>query len=410
MKITSNIVWGQNPAHCFSGNALPVRTPAEAVSAASILSWKTGIKTAVIGRTPSSVSQAQERAFTSGLVSQGVQVYLAGECTLPLLRHILLSAGPDAAYYITPDSVTPIASSLLPFSRDERRRIENALARQDAPAPYTGLTRRPESIGRFDLSYFTFLSSAAAGALRRLKAAVFAQSEPLLYMTDRIFSKIGLPVRVEWEEDMMELDESETGAYLSADGTFVRFADSDGILNKAENELLFAHALIESGEKTLMAPPGATKLILTLTEGRDILVEFFDDSYQWSKALIERSPHQFHMRFDALYACVNIFTRLCEEGISIREFRKRIPSVVRMEREVSLPNELRASTLRNFLSNAPEGMNRDNWFFRTENGCAWVMPDDAKPCVTLSAEAASAEFASEIIDKLETLIREAQKN
>ncbi len=412
MTVSENIVWGQRADRAFDGYSIRTRTPEEAVRAGRAIAWKQKIKTALTGRSASSVSDAQERALCAGLAAQGVKVYSMGECTLPQLRYTLGATGMNAAVYALGDAVTPIREELTYLSSSEKRAIEAALFRQDMPNAYTGITRPIERAGRSDLPYLGFLTGAAFGNIRRIRAAIYAQREQLLYLADQAFSRAGFTARVEWEEEMMELSHDELGIYLSPDGENARFADADGVFDDALNEMFISWAMLENGEKTLFAPPAATRSLDAL--GADYaanIVYARGDKSEWARELKQKSMFQFNMRFDGLFAALNVLSRVNESEISLSAFRERMPKVERVSRDIRIDFEKRGEALRRFSNSSYENFERDELFFRNENGCAWIRPDDDRPVCTVTAESRDVETADEICGfMLDALKRAAESD
>lgn len=408
-QVSANMIWGQRTKRYFSGFTLNSDTPEECALIARTLAWKTGIRTALVGRSTAAVSASQERAFVSGLLGGGVQVYLAGECTMPALRHMLLQTKLDAAFHMAGTEILSFESSLLPLSPVARKAAEASLSRQDVPPPYTGYTKRAESAGRFDLSYLAFLLDAYASPIRKNKSVFFAANEQLSYLAERVMHRLSLSARVEWEEDMMELEEDEDGFYLSEDGGCVRFADAKGLFNEAENEILLARVLSFLGETVLHAPPGATHALQTVLNDPCVEIRYASDEYEWLKSLKAQSLRQFFMRTDGLYASVCTLSYLAESGMTLSEFRASLPSLVRVSREITLPQESRAQTLRKFREALPDEFKNEDWYFERKNASAWLAPSDTRPVLTLTSEADTMEAANDMMDALSALIETAKK-
>ncbi len=409
--INDNIVWGTRNHRSFDGGTIRAETPEEAARAGRAIAWKMELKTALVGKSASSVSASQALALSSGLAAGGVQVYETGECTLPQLRHALSQFSLDAAIYALGDSVTPIRRDQTYLTVSEKRALEAALCRQDMPRPYSGITKHVQRAGRLDLSYLAYLKSAAFGSIRRIHAAVFAQREQLLYLADHAFRDCGFIARVEWEEEMMELGSHEVGIYLSSDGESCLFADENGRLDDQENEMLISWAISESGEKTIYAPPAATRSLDVLANNMDICVKYAASSKDtWARELRKKSPFQFSMRTDGLFLALNILSNLNEKELSLSDFRKRMPHIIRLKQEIPIDFKKRGRAMRRMRTYTPQDYERDEWFFKGKNGCAWIALDDEKPLCTVTAESYKQEFASEICDLFTNMVIEASND
>lgn len=405
-NVSENLVWGQRSAHPFDGALLLARTPEDAVRAGRTISWKMKPKRYLVGRSPSAVAAAQERAFVSGLASQGTQVYTVGECSLPQLRFLVGNMRLDGGAFVGGDSVSPVSADGTPLAPGERRAVENALNRLDMPQPFSGITRPVISAGRGDLSYLGFLMSASFGSIRRISAAIYAQSEPTLYLAEQAFAQAGIPARVEWEEERMELEKNEVGIYLSDTGEYVRFADENGLLPEPMNELLIAWAIAESGEKSVFAPPESTRTLEAFGKSLGIEVVFLpSDGTPWEKELRKMSDYQFLMRFDGIFCALNVVSRLCEKELSLPSFRERMPQTARVSRDIEIDFPLRGAAFQRLRESAPQDYERNDCFFRGKNGYAWIRADETRPVCTVTAEARDAEFASEICDLFSGLLK-----
>lgn len=406
--ICENLIWGQRLARAFMGASIRTVTPEDAVRAGRAIVWRQKPETVLLGRAASSVAASQARALAAGLCAQGAQVYTIGECTLPQLRHVLSLMRLDCAVYAEGDAVTPLYADGTPLTPPEKRRIEDTLNRQDMPCPYTGITRLISNVGRSDLGYLGFLKNAAFGNVRRLRAAIYAQSEPLLYLADHAFQNAGFTTRVEWEEELMELDANEIGVYLSASGEKAVLADEHGLLTDVQMELLIGWAMAENGETTLYAPPDATRTLDALGRSLGLKVLFAsEDAVTWARTLSQLSPFQYHMRFDGLFLALHLLSRLNENALSLSDFRARMPEVSRVSSHISVDFPQRGEVMRRLSGALPPEFEREDWFFRCRHGCAWVRPDEERPYCTVTAEARDAEFAQEICDLFSGLLQKA---
>ena len=410
-NVSENLVWGQRSAHLFDGAQILARTPEEAVRAGRAIAWKLQPQRILVGRSPSAVAAAQERALVAGFASQGTQVYTTGESSLPQLRFLVGNMRLDGGAYVTSDAIVPIRADGTPLSTSERRSVENALNRLDMPQPFSGITRPVINAGRGDLSYLGFLRSAAFGSIRRLSAAVYAQSEPTLYLAEQAFCQSGISCRAEWEEERLEPEHGEVGVYLSDTGEKVRFSDEYGVLPEPMNELLIAWAIAESGEKTLFAPPESTRALEGFAKSLGIdLIYLPTNGQTWEKLLRESSDFQFNMHFDGIFCALNVICRLCEKELSLSAFRDRMPPTERVKREIEIDFPLRGEAFRHLREFAPDDYEREDCFFRGKNGCAWVRADETRPVCTVTAEARDTEFANEICDLFSNLLQNRKQS
>jgi len=403
-RISQSIVWGQKARDDFSGLSIRIKTPQDAVSAAQACAWKMNAPVCLLARSASAVAANQARAFASGLISEGVHVFDMGEATLPVLLCALQNTFSDAGYFVTGDSVTPIDSNALPLSENVKRAIGACLSRQDAPLPYTLYTSRLENAGRFDLVYMKHLETAAVSPLRRLRAAVHANREQLLYYAETALKRLNYACRAEWEEELMTLDEDEIGVFLSDDGRKAAFSCIDRRLTDAENEMLLTWALFERGEKTVYAPPVATHALDEIAKAMDGQIEYFRDERDLYERLSKTSPVQFAARTDGIYAFLLVMDVLSDKNMLLSELIRQFPVVFRVKVDLPLPDEKRAALLGSIRKYTPEGSEREEGFYKNANGYTWIEPDEKRPVLSVVSEARDMETAQEICDVFSNLI------
>ncbi|MBR3928887.1 MAG: NTP transferase domain-containing protein [Clostridia bacterium] len=397
-RISQSIVWGQKSRDDFSGLSIRIKTPTEAVSAAEACAWKLNAPVSLVARSASQVAANQARAFSAGLIAEGVHVYDMGDATLPLLMCAMRESCADGGYYVTGDSVTPIRKNALPVSDSEKRMIRAALSRQDAPLSYTSFTSRLENAGRFDLVYFKHLESAVTSPLRRFKAAVHSNREQLLYYAENAFRRLNYVCRAEWEEELMELSEDEIGVFLSDDGKTAAFSQTNKRLADAENEMLIAWALLEREEKIIYAPPCATHALDEIAKAYGASVQYFSDERALWEQLSKSSALQFFARTDGIYLSLLVMDVLSSKNTHLDEILRRFPSVYRANFSIPLPDEKRAGMLKRIKTRAPGEYECEEWFYHNQAGCAWIQPDEAKPVLSVVSEARDMETAQEICD------------
>lgn len=402
-KISQSIVWGQKSREDFSGLSIRIKTPQEAVNAAEACAWKLGAPLSLLARSASAVAANQARAFSAGLISEGVHVYDMGDATLPMLLCAMKETGAPAGYYITGDSVTPVKQNACPVTENERRSIRSALSRHDAPLSYTAFTSRLENAGRFDLIYLKHLESAVQSPLRRFKAAVYANREQLLYYAENALRRLNYACRCEWEEELMELSEDEIGVFLSDDGRQAAFVSEAKHLSEAENEMLIAWALLEKGEKTVYVPPYTTHELSKIAKEYGARIEHFEDERDFLECLSKSSPIQFSARTDGIFLFLLVLDVLSDKNMKLDEIIVKFPHVHRARFDLPLPDEKRAGMLKRLKAASPANYECDQWFYHNPSGCAWIQPDEKKPVLSVVSEARDMETAQEIIDVFSNL-------
>lgn len=408
VRVDSNVIWGARDENAFDGEDVLVKSPEEAARAAQIIADFLKPRELLLARSVSSVSIAYQKAVCAGLMAQRAQVIDMGAATLGQTRYTLSCVKADAALYIADGRISILKGDLCCPSLSERRALSARIVRQDAPAPFTGITRPPIYLGRCDYAYAGWLASAGALGDGETRVAVFAQAEPLLFLAERAFMEAGFVVRVEWEEELMTPQPDEICVWLSADGAEARFSDENGMLTDREQDLLIAWCALESGEKLIVAPAEASRQMIALAGSYGARVSFSPPGKAaLMKCAKDASINQLYLRFDGLYLAVCALSRLRKLSLSLADWKARMPDLYERTRAFSVPHEKRGEVLRRFAQAVPAGCGRDGLCFTQGNACAWVVPDEEKPVMRVKSEARDAETAREFCDFLYSLLENA---
>ena len=408
MRLRESIIWGNAAQAAFHTGAVDCFTPGHAVLCAQALCAAVQPRIVLIAHSSSPVAAAQHQAACAGLMAQDAQVYDCHCATLMELRSTIRHIGADCACYLTADSFYPLDSNGVSISGSERRRFLAAVNRSECPAPYSGLTRLPQSAGRSDLIYLrSVVTDELIRSLSGFPApiAIYARHEQLLSLAERAFLRTGLSVRAEWEEEMMELSPDEIGVWLSETGESVRFFTSEGEMTEAETQLLIAQTLLERDEKRLILPDDSTPAIELLAERYHAHVERVPGSpSRWAVHMALIAPDQLPMHFDGIAASLNILAMLNRLNLSLSDFRRSVPAIVRRRRIIDIPAPDRARTLdrlNQLLQPAVPG----HFHITSDSAHAWILPSDEESRCTVLAEAADLEVARELCDFYEKLVR-----
>ncbi len=407
-RLESNRVWGSSAEQGFAGDALPLSDPAQAARAAQALAACIKPGEFLLARTRSAVSLALFHACAAGLMSQGVQVLDAGVSTLPQLRYTLRALGADGAALVDSAALTPLNAEGAPIDRKKQRAINAMLLRQDFSGPFAGITRPMLNAGRTELGYMAALARAfRAPAKAAPPVALFAEDSHLLGLAERAFQRAGVRVRCEWEEEMMELEGEETGIWLSANGESASFSGADGALSEAENQLLLAWTALEDGEDTLFLPAGFTRAAQDLCAQYGAQARFADvDRARWMNALARERQAQFLLHFDGLYFALRALSALAEAGLSLSQWREKMPRVHRVSRVLEMAPGERGRVLRALSETEQDAELGGGIRLNRERGWAWICPDEKRPLCRIVSESADAEFAGELCDFCEKALRE----
>ncbi|MBE5767130.1 MAG: hypothetical protein E7335_08220 [Clostridiales bacterium] len=405
-RVNENVVWGENNSVRFEGGAIPLFSPATALHAAQAFSAYSKAREVILGRTSDANASAYARAVCSGLMAQGVQVIDCGVCTLPQIRHTLLSSGTDAAIWVTGSHFYPINASGSFPGKNAQRSIITLLRRGDFASPFSGITHPVISAGRTDLFYIGHLANRPLPC--ECKVAVFAQTEPLMSIAERAFHRAGICARIEWEEEMMELAPDEIGIWLSETGEQVRFADTNGPLTDAENELLIAWVALESGAEKIIVPTGTTQAVYTLCEEYDVPAvscknTLADKMHAWIQ------ENRFELHFDGIYASLRTIEMLSRGGWTLADWKKAMPPIHRSTRTIPVESRVKGRLLRSLAESVPEAELDDGIRIPADKGWIWISPSAEHAECTLVAEGINTEFADEICnfyaDEIERILK-----
>ena len=217
------------------------------------------------------------------------------------------------------------------------------MAREDYPAPFSGVTRPPQLMSGTDRGYIQQViaqAQAAFSAGAGVKAALYCQHEQLLSLAERAFRRAGCPVRAEWEEELMELAPGEIGLWLSDSGESVGFAGSQGLIAEPERTLLLCWTALEMGERTLALPRGVTRCAGQLAQryGAQVVWTASGDS-SWQQGMLRHAPRTFPLFFDGIQAALAVTARLAEKDLSLSQVLEQLPHIARRTRVV--PVQLR---------------------------------------------------------------------
>lgn len=399
-RLDANLVWGSRCSEGFAAGTLPLPSPAHATRAAQACAAVLRPRELLLGRGSSAVSAALWHAVTAGAMSQGVQVFDAGVCTLPQLRHAQNALRTDAAALVEDGLLLPLNEMGARLSTKLQRSVNAMNARQDYSGPFSGLTRPVKPAGMTDMSYIADAAACfSANPADAPAIAIHAQPPHLLSLAERAFSRAGLSARTGWEADMMELAPDEIGVWLDDRGEHAVLADENGALSEAEQQLLIAWTALENGERDLYLPFSATRAIADLAERYEARATYVTgDPSAWMNVLAEQSPMQFALHFDGLRLALSALSLLAIHGLTLEAWRRSMPQIHRRSRTVEVPLAETGRLLHRFAEHESEVELGGGVRFTRKDGWAWVCPDERKPEFRIVTEAVNAEYAKELCD------------
>ena len=406
-RLEANRVWGGAGAAGFFGGALPVSDPADAARAAQACVASMKPREVLLGHDGSPLSAALWHAAAAGCMAQGAGVLNAAACTLPVLRHAQRNLGCDAALFISQGGMTPLNALGARLTDRAQRAIARLNARQDYPRP------TPEALPPMSDAACAGAGYAAdaAGRFRADPAsaapvALFSPNSMALALAERAFRRAGLPCRAARRESEGRPGPGEIGIAIDDTGERCAFSDEGGALSDAQHQMLIAWAALERGAQTLILRDSATRGIDALLRRYGARAEYLSgEPNRWMNALCERQPLQFELQFDGLMLAMTALSLLTERGMRLEDWRRDMPEVHRVSREVSIPPRRGGRVLHALSRDLPEAQMGGGVRFERPGGWAWVGAEEDRSRLRVIAEGASAEFAGELCDFCEGEIR-----
>jgi len=178
--------------------------------------------------------------------------------------------------------------------------------------------------------------------------------------------------------------------------------------------MMIAWIALEAGERALILPGSATRGVEALAEPYGAHVErVFGEAAKWMNALAERQRFQFDLHFDGLRMAICALSALALRGMSLGDWRERMPEVHRQSREIAVPAHRNGRVLHAFAKSQPDACLGGGVRLERPGGWAWIGADESHPRLRVVAEGASAEFARELCDfcadELKRLCGEAEE-
>ena len=135
-RLDANLIWGSRAGGGFSGGAMALSAPDQALRAAQAVCAVLRPRDLLLGRAPGGRAAAQWHAVAAGAMAQGVRVLDAGECALPQLRHGLRTLGCDGGLLVEEGRLTPLNALGARLPSRQQRAVAGQNARQDFTPPF----------------------------------------------------------------------------------------------------------------------------------------------------------------------------------------------------------------------------------------------------------------------------------
>ncbi len=412
-KVGQNVVWGGQTQRMVDG-AFFVSGPAQLVRQAQAYAEAMGFREVVLARDESAVGLALHRAALAALMAQGVQVIDVGCASVAQTRYALGICGAQGALHVARDRVLPLGRAGTLLNREQQRRLLGLMAREDYPAPFSGVTRPPQLMSGTDRGYIQNIIGQARASFSAgisVKAALYCQHEQLLSLAERAFRRAGCPVRAEWEEELMELAPGEIGLWLSDSGESVGFSGQRGITAEPDSTLLLCWAALEMGIRTLVLPRGATRCAGQLARryGAQVVWTASGDA-AWQQGILRHAPQTFSLFFDGIQAALAVTARLADKDLSLDQALEQLPHIARRTQVVPVQLKDKGRLLKQLAQAFPGCDLSDGLTLERDRGWAWISPGgDRQQCLVM-AESPDAEFARELCDFCYAQVEKALKD
>ena len=160
------------------------------------------------------------------------------------------------------------------------------------------------------------------------------------------------------------------------------------------------------GEGKLLLPISSTRTVHVLADPAGISVEYTGGEPEaWQSLLAEKYPRQFMLHFDAVQAALAGISALTKHGLSLTQWRSRMPDACRQKRRIPISASAAGHILETFARNMPDSSPDCGVRFSRSGGWAWVCPAEDMSCIRIIAESAKAETARELCDFCESEIK-----
>ena len=407
-RLDANRVWGAGGTPGFQSGTLSARDPAGAARA--VQAWVAALKPreVLLGRSDAPGVSAMWHAAAAGAMALGVRVLDAGACALPMLSFAQRLCRADAALLLDARDITPLNRLGARLTGAEQRAVTLLNTRQDYPLPKPRVADDAVSAACLADAYVADVASAfEADPAACPPASLWCESPALLKIAGRAWDRAGLVWRASDSPDAPPV-QGALMLQLDSSGEQVRLADACGALTEAQHQLMTAWLALEAGERRILLPAPATRGIDALAGDYRARVERLNgDRIRWMNALAEEAPVQFRLWSDGLWWAVRALSTLTQQGLSLAEWRVRMPGVHRRSRTLPLSAHQNGRVLRALADAMPDARVDGGLRLDREDRWAWIGAEDSRPILRIVAEGASAEFADELCAFCESACRRA---
>ncbi|MDP2859589.1 MAG: sugar phosphate nucleotidyltransferase, partial [Bacillota bacterium] len=422
--VTRSMVWSQTMLRSLFGRR-GVSGLANAEISPEFMSqmsaaFSAGASRVILSAARDPVSQMLEASCAAGIQSAGAALLMAEDTLPPVLRYASRRFQCPAVRVQAPPSrpgmvdVTFLDADGLHISRDMQRKIEAAIAREDAPRAAPGQVRARSPMGDYSQDYIAAVLAEVGfgeplrGVPKVMVEAGPAESRLVSQLLDRmevdyVFSGEGL----EFEPDAMSRAGAALGLSVSPEAEgFSLLLKGLGYLEPGRLEAVLTRAWAE------MLPGASLALPVSLPEA----VRAYAASRGADAVLVKSSPRavlevtRWSFLYDGLIGMTLLLSLISRAGLAIEELVADVPEIHFIRKAVPCPWEAKGRVMRHLSRQSSVAPTVEGVLARHESGTVLVLPHSEEAVCELFVEAASWELADELsdvyADKVRSLIPE----
>ncbi|TEB16114.1 D-glycero-alpha-D-manno-heptose 1-phosphate guanylyltransferase [Pelotomaculum sp. FP] len=378
-----------------------------------------------------------KEAAKSGMQSVGAQVLDFGPGITPVSRFGVRETGCRGGIHVrispqAPDKVTMVFTNPHGgnISRDQERKIENAMAREDFLRAETGRIKPPEVLTQVADSY---LSAICAGlSAVRLREANFKlllcyDQVNLENIVGNLCARLGLGLESiglesdakayrgwrSYQELLPALSRAvvdgaaDAGAVLDSNADRLILIDNKGQVIQDELLTALLSLIILKGEEgPVVVPVTAPRAIEALAERyrsrvvrtKTAMQDFLDKVLAPENGI--EGISQFFLHFDGLAALARVLDHAARFNTSISDLVAEIPEFFMDRREAPVPWEAKGRVIRQLIQDPPASRLEllDGVKVYHQDGWALVLPDPDEPFCRVFSEGSTMEIAESLTD------------
>lgn len=378
-----------------------------------------------------------KEAVASGMQSVGVEVLELGVGITPMHRYSVRSLDCKGGIHIkvsplSPDKVVMIFTNPRGgnISRDQERKIENALAREDfpradgsriiPPVPVPGtaedyLSAICEGLGTGELRDAGFKLLLCYDRINLEKFVAGLCGELGFSLESHGFDGSGTEYRSwrSYQEMLPSLTRTvvksgaDAGAVLDPNADRLILIDNKGQVIQDDLLTALISLIILKGQGgSVVVPVTAPRAIEALAERyrgkvvrtKTAIQDFLDKVLANDTGL--EGISQFFLHFDALSALARVLEYTARHNTSLSELAGEIPTFFMDRREVPVPWEAKGRVIRRLIQDPPAGQLEllDGVKVYHQDGWALVLPDPDEPLCRVFSEGSTMEIAESLTE------------